>query len=118
MIHANQLIEESGGEKYLLGDGDNGGVVRINVKLSKDRRFWIATSAIESYIDENENERDINVRIDGAVINLSSPVKSKIKNEEMFSVALYRNRQVSTVRPLIWKDADGNYKGLTIKEKE
>jgi len=107
MIHANQLIKnENGKPSYLMGGGDEG-IIRIDVRLGEGGKCWVATRAVESWIEpETEETFDKEVPISYAVRNLASPVRSKIQNEKNFSVAAYIGGTVRLIRPLVWVEGD------------
>ena len=105
MIHISQLLEATPGNEPGIftgyADGDQG-LIHILIKQHKSKKFWIAKSAHEYWIEADDTENDGPVDLEEALLKMAAAVPGEMANvDQQFSVTSDRD-QASDLAPLVW----------------
>lgn len=106
--HAGQIADQDNMLRF-----DN---IVIEGKISKNKRYFVAVSAMEFEYDDDEGENDTPRKVSEVIDDWARPVvRSGSARIVDGMVAVYCSDKV--FRPIVWKDENGKGKCLLIGEK-
>jgi hypothetical protein len=103
-LHINQLLQKcpQTGGLLLEADGDMGRI-EIKVKTSKNGKWWIATSAHEWWIEDEDKECDAEVPVGVAIAHLTHCVPHGMDMVDGHFAVVKKSGDTYDMRVLVWK---------------